>query len=577
MKNKSILVSFLLIAVFLLSITLWQKSLAQSYNSLTTSTTNTTTTGTSFTPTYANSRWSEDTMRAYFNQYGVTVNGGATVYGLGNFAITGIVSFKKTVDFYTNVVRGPSVALSHIVITRGTETYGMDTPVLDIQSDPAVDYFITTLATNRGGGSSGTLYHLGDDYFFQTNGYWHVIFGPSNGAFVKNTITFFGIVRDNFNIPHPTLSESTIPTSINFSRTLNLGSTGQDVKDLQKLLNTDPYTLIASSGVGSPGSETNYFGTKTQAAVKRYQYKNNEILDAAGVTTPTGIVGPFSRASFGAYWAYLNSVLRGQGHSAAVGYPTPTKPLQDIPFNATTTLSLPGTGTPSATTTTLGVNVTPTAPPYTGSYGNLPIAPGVDPNLNSTPVFNQDPTVNGNNVSDPNNSANTSANSSQPSPLQSLLPSILQIASRFLLSGGLSKIGGTGLSKAPALPDFGGQTLYNSNFDYSQYKPCGVTPTISVIVNDNSAKPTGIKPIVLFQTPATQLISGTPPLASCVLGNYSPTSAVSMCQTKIRVNNQDVIVNGTAGALNQSPLFKPFSALPLSGTIIMVNQSSCAS
>ena len=58
-----------------------------------------------------------------------------------------------------------------------------------------------------------------------------------------------------------------------FTRTLTAGASGADVLRLQRLLNSDPTTRIASSGVGSPGNETDYYGGLTQKAVEKFQEK----------------------------------------------------------------------------------------------------------------------------------------------------------------------------------------------------------------------------------------------------------------------------------------------------------------
>jgi len=71
-----------------------------------------------------------------------------------------------------------------------------------------------------------------------------------------------------------------------FNKNLKVGVLSQDVKELQKFLNSHNY-LIAKSGAGSLGSETTYFGTKTKAAVIFFQ-KANKI-------NPIGIVGPLTR------------------------------------------------------------------------------------------------------------------------------------------------------------------------------------------------------------------------------------------------------------------------------------------
>jgi len=52
--------------------------------------------------------------------------------------------------------------------------------------------------------------------------------------------------------------------------TLALGSLGADVQDLQILLNFFG-TFLASDGAGSPGAETQTFGTRTKAALMKFQ------------------------------------------------------------------------------------------------------------------------------------------------------------------------------------------------------------------------------------------------------------------------------------------------------------------
>lgn len=79
-------------------------------------------------------------------------------------------------------------------------------------------------------------------------------------------------------------------------RTLYLGMSGEDVRELQKILNRDPATSILAPGAGSPGQETPYFGLKTQDAVIRFQEKHRiELLAPLGLTAGTGIVGPSTR------------------------------------------------------------------------------------------------------------------------------------------------------------------------------------------------------------------------------------------------------------------------------------------
>lgn len=89
-----------------------------------------------------------------------------------------------------------------------------------------------------------------------------------------------------------------------WTRDLSQGSTGADVKKLQQLLNSDPDTRVAASGVGSAGMETEYFGPATAAAVSKMQVKYRaEVLSPAGLVNPTGYFGAASRAKANALCA----------------------------------------------------------------------------------------------------------------------------------------------------------------------------------------------------------------------------------------------------------------------------------
>lgn len=87
--------------------------------------------------------------------------------------------------------------------------------------------------------------------------------------------------------PIPTTPSST--GSVVLTRNLSKGMTGEDVRDLQKMLNTKGFT-VATSGSGSAGNETTYFGPATQAAVIRFQ-------TARSITPAVGFVGPLTRAA----------------------------------------------------------------------------------------------------------------------------------------------------------------------------------------------------------------------------------------------------------------------------------------
>lgn len=79
------------------------------------------------------------------------------------------------------------------------------------------------------------------------------------------------------------------------TKELKLGDIDPEVKILQKYLN-DKGFLVAESGPGSPGQETDRFGAGTKDALIRFQEANREILlKPFGLERGTGFVGELTR------------------------------------------------------------------------------------------------------------------------------------------------------------------------------------------------------------------------------------------------------------------------------------------
>lgn len=115
---------------------------------------------------------------------------------------------------------------------------------------------------------------------------------PSNGYYdvrTKNTLLTSTITNQETLIIS---TQTPVTTSEKFLRNLSFGMTGNDVLLLQKFLNNNGF-IIATTGPGSQGNETTYFGKATQQAVINFQMTNT-------ISPAVGFVGPLSRAALNA-------------------------------------------------------------------------------------------------------------------------------------------------------------------------------------------------------------------------------------------------------------------------------------
>ncbi len=102
-----------------------------------------------------------------------------------------------------------------------------------------------------------------------------------------------------------------------FTRSLRLGSTGDDVRRLQQFLNTHGFP-VAASGPGSAGNETNQYTDAVAAAVKKFQEAHpKEILIPQHITVGTGHFLSFTLR-------YANSVLKAEATVCPTTTPPPT-------------------------------------------------------------------------------------------------------------------------------------------------------------------------------------------------------------------------------------------------------------
>ena len=102
----------------------------------------------------------------------------------------------------------------------------------------------------------------------------------------------------------PPVTITGIPPGFTFKNNLSQGMISEDVRYLQRFLNSHPGTKLADTGVGSSGKETNYFGALTKAAVIKFQNMYApEVLAQWGLTKGNGYVGSSTRGK-------LNELLK---------------------------------------------------------------------------------------------------------------------------------------------------------------------------------------------------------------------------------------------------------------------------
>jgi peptidoglycan hydrolase-like protein with peptidoglycan-binding domain len=158
------------------------------------------------------------------------------------------------------------------------------TPTYATSTLPSLPTFTPALIYGSRGANVLTLQNHLIKYNYLAKGLNTGYYGP----LTQTAITKYNTAR-NTKVQTNTCPINQQPlTNYQFTRNLTIGSTGNDVKQLQIFLNARGYT-VSTSGAGSKGNETTYFGPATQRAVASYQRAN-------GINPPAGYFGPTTRA-----------------------------------------------------------------------------------------------------------------------------------------------------------------------------------------------------------------------------------------------------------------------------------------
>ncbi len=163
-------------------------------------------------------------------------------------------------------------------------------------------------------------------------------------------------------------AENNDSPNVVLTKDLRLTMNDPEIVHLQQVLNASGFATVSVVGAGSKGSETSYFGLKTQQAVIKFQEAfASEILAPIGLTQGTGFVGAKTRAKMNELWSnnyffsYYGIVLPA---NTTVNTDTSTNTdssNQDNTNNANNTFNNQGNFSQTSSTTTVATSTSATS------------------------------------------------------------------------------------------------------------------------------------------------------------------------------------------------------------------------
>jgi peptidoglycan hydrolase-like protein with peptidoglycan-binding domain len=108
---------------------------------------------------------------------------------------------------------------------------------------------------------------------------------------IAELMRLIAALKLQLNSPNASVVGNETPT---FTQPLYIGDDNMDVKRLQQKLNGLGF-LIATTGAGSVGNESTYFGPRTTTAIQTFQCTYNIVCNGTPDTTGYGNFGPKTR------------------------------------------------------------------------------------------------------------------------------------------------------------------------------------------------------------------------------------------------------------------------------------------
>ncbi len=182
-----------------------------------------------------------------------------------------IVTFLTDEVASSTISYGPSTTYTN---TSSVHSFSTSTSITITGLSPATTYHFQILASDASLNLSNST-----DLVFVTRNKTHQLTGYQPIVPVADTAPA---------LPLLPVEATSSPIIFSFSRDLFSGSSGDDVRQLEKFLNSNGF-FVAASGPGSPGKEKNTFDSATKAALIKFQIAN-------GIVPAVGYFGFITRA-----------------------------------------------------------------------------------------------------------------------------------------------------------------------------------------------------------------------------------------------------------------------------------------